>query len=320
MRVNPAKTAKAGGLGAIGLLLLAVCTTVQAEVLLEMRDGGVDVRIDGELFTHYNFDGCEFPFFYPLNTPDGVNITRHWPMADGGRLEERDHRHHRSLWFAHGDVNGFDFWTYARQPDIVQTAIVSMHSGEDEGRLTTENEWRDDRGVALCKDTRRYRFGAEDEYRFIDFSIEIEATDDDLLFGDSKEGCMAVRVAPQLRLKGRAAEGHILMQDGIRDDQAWGKRSAWCYYYGPIEGQIYGVAIVDHPGNLRHPTWWHARDYGLCAANPFGISHFDKGQNETGDHKVMLGETLALSYRIIISKGQLSEDELDRLYKQYSRY
>lgn len=303
------------------LLLLSAlfCLPLHGAVELEKAEGGVDVRIDGDIFTRYNFADSEFPFFYPLKAPGGVNVTRHWPMSDAGEHEQQDHKHHKSLWFTHGDVNGLDFWTHGKAPDIVQTAIVAMRSGENEGTLITENEWRNGKGEVVCKDTRHYRFGAKESYRYIDIEIQIEPNGKDLKFGDTKEGSMAVRVTPELRLKGKVAKGHILMKNGIRDGKAWGKRSPWCYYYGPIGKQAYGVAIFDSPRNLRHPTWWHARDYGLCAANPFGISYFDSKPRGTGDHVVETGDVFTLRYRIIISRGQLAERELNQLYSQYSQ-
>ena len=83
---------------------------------------------------------------------------------------------------------------------------------------------------------------------------------------------MAVRLNEVMRLThGKAAgTGHIVQSTGVRDGATWGKRAEWCDYYGPVEGQVVGIAIFDHPSNPAHPTWWHVRDYGLFAANPFG--------------------------------------------------
>lgn len=301
------------------LLALGICLPLHGAVKVAKGNDGVNVRIDGKLFTRYNFAESEFPYFYPLKTDDGVNITRHWPMNDAGAHEQRDHKHHKSLWFTHGDLNGLDFWTHGKAPDIVQTAIAATESGANEGKLITENEWRDGNGESVCKDTRRYTFGSGENYRYIDIEIELVSTGGDLKFGDTKEGSMAIRVAPQLRLKGEVAEGHILMENGIRDGEAWGKRSPWCYYYGPIANRIYGVAIFDSPRNLRDPTWWHARPYGLCAANPFGISYFDGKPRGTGDFILKKEDKLTLDYRVIIAEGLLSMQDLEKLYKQYAQ-
>ena len=43
-------------------------------------------------------------------------------------------------------------------------------------------------------------------------------------------------------------------------------------------GHTVTIAIFDHPGNPGYPTYWHARGYGLFAANPLGRHIFDPKQ------------------------------------------
>lgn len=292
---------------------------IEAAVELKQVEGGVEVAIDDEPFTTYNFDDGEFPYFYPLRAPGGINVTRHWPMRDGDKDEQRDHRHHRSLWFAHGNVNGLDFWTAGKAPDIVQTRIVSIESGENEGRLVTENEWRDGDGKMVCSDRRTYIFTGDGDSRSIDFGIVLKAVGGPVVFADTKEGSMAVRVAPGMRLKGPVARGSILMSNGVAGRNAWGKRAKWCDYSGPVDGRMLGIAIFDAPTNPRHPSWWHARDYGLCAANPFGISYFEDKPRGSGDYELPKGHELKFDYRILIHDGRLSQAQLEQHYEQWRR-
>jgi hypothetical protein len=80
-----------------------------------------------------------------------------------------------------------------------------------------------------------------------------------------------------------------------------------------------GVAIFDHPGNPRHPTWWHVRDYGLFAANPFGIHDFEKKPAGTGDYRIPAGQSLTFRYRFYIHRGDASEANVGQFWTDYAR-
>ena len=130
---------------------------------------------------------------------------------------------------------------------------------------------------------------------------------------------MALRLAPTMRLKGKVAQGHIVNSEGVHDGQTWGKRAKWVDYYGPVEGHEIGVAIFDHPTNPRHPTWWHVRDYGLFAANPFGIHDFEKKEKGAGDLIVPEGESITFKYRFYIHEGNEQEGGVAEAYERYTR-
>lgn len=131
---------------------------------------------------------------------------------------------------------------------------------------------------------------------------------------------MAIRLAPTMRLKGPVGQGHIINSEGNRDGETWGKRAAWCDYYGPVDGEIVGVAIFDHPQNPKHPTWWHVRDYGLFAANPFGVSDFERKPKERGIGNITIpaGENLTFKYRIFIHKGDNEQGKVAEHYSEYT--
>src|SRR5262249_47774002 len=127
-----------------------------------------------------------------------------------------------------------------------------------------------------------------------DFEITIHASNGEVTLGDTKEGSMAMRLAETMRLKqpkGKAGEGHIVNSEGVRDEQTWCKRADWVDYYGPVDCKIMGVAIFDHPENPRHPTTWHVRDYGLFAANPFGLHDFEKKPADIGNLVIPTGKS-----------------------------
>jgi len=281
----------------------------------------VRVEIDGQLFTEYNFKDAAFPYFYPVIGPTGANVTRHWPMKEGEN-EDHDHPHHRSLWYTHGSVNGHDFWS-GKTEKIVHDKFLEVSSNSDVGVIMSQNRYVLPNGEIVCTDTRTHRFynsASGGEGQIMDFEIAIHASHGDVIFGDTKEGSMAIRVASTMQVKGKVGKGHIITSEGHRDNEAWGKRAAWCDYYGPLNGEIVGVAIFDHPQNPRHPTWWHVRDYGLFAANPFGVHDFEKKPAGTGDLTIKSGDSVTFRYRFYFHKGDEKQAKVAELYREYDKY
>jgi hypothetical protein len=109
----------------------------------------------------------------------------------------------------------------------------------------------------------------------------------------AKEGTMALRLCSSLSLKGEGAQGHAYNNAGDKQKDIWGKHADWVCYYGPDpKGNAVAVIIYSHPSNLRSPATWHARDYGLFAANPFCEHDMDKTQpSGTGDFKLAAGQS-----------------------------
>ncbi|MEZ5278592.1 MAG: PmoA family protein [Opitutaceae bacterium] len=275
------------------------------------QDGVVTVKIGGRLFTRYRPDLAARPFFFPILLDGRIPLTRGWPV-DPGPDDEEDHRHHRGLWFTHGSVNGLDFWTEGKGPRIVQE---SLELGEDGFR--TVDSWRDAESNPVCRDIRNHRFRLLENGVLLDIEVELFAGEAPLILGDTKEGTMAIRVAPSMRVKGPVAQGTIETSTGLKDGAAWGKRSAWVDYSGPVEGEWVGVAIFDHPDNPRHPTWWHVRDYGLFAANPFGVHDFENAPPGTGDLSIPAGGSVRFRYRFFFHHG---DSESAGVAAQYSLY
>jgi hypothetical protein len=279
------------------------------------------IELDGQLFTEYLFKDVPRPYCYPILGPGGLPMTRNWPMKDTPD-EEHDHKHHRSLWFTHGAVNGYDFWSEEKDfGKIVHDKFVEVKSGKDSGLVVAENKWVAADGTLVCTDqtTLRFHKPRSASERVLDFEITIRALDKPLVFGDTKEGTMAIRLAETMRLKGKVGKGHIVNSAGVRDDATWGKRAEWCDYYGPVEGKIVGVAIFDHPENPRHPTWWHVRDYGLFAANPFGQHDFEKlADKSAGDLSVPSGKSITFRYRFYFHEGDERQGKVADNYRDYT--
>ena len=306
------------------ILILSSCCpgpsawTTPAGVRITDLGEKLRVEINGKLFTEYHFSNVPRPYLYPVIAPTGDNITRHWPMKEG-KDEQHDHPHHRSLWFTHGEVNGYDFWSEHKGfGKIVHDKFVKITSGPKVGIIKSKNKWVANNGRIVCTDTRTLKFYNRRNERILDFDITIHASNGKVVLGDTKEGSMAIRLTPTMRLKGKVGRGHIVNSEGLRDDATWGKRAAWCDYYGPVGDKIVGVAIFDHPQNPRHPTWWHVRSYGLFAANPFGVHNFEAKPKGTGDITIQPGESLTLRYRLYFHKGDEKQAEVAEHYRRYA--
>ncbi|HUU18125.1 MAG TPA: DUF6807 family protein [Sedimentisphaerales bacterium] len=287
-------------------------------VKITKQEKTLRVDINGKLFTEYCFKDVPRPYFYPVIGPTGVPIIRHWPMKEG-KDEAQDHVHHRSLWFTHGEINGHDFWGEGEKSGkIVHDKFLKVTYGRDMGIIQANNKYVAREGHVICTDTRTHRFYNRPDGQIMDFEITIHASEGKVVMGDTKEGSMAIRLAPTMRLKGKVGKGHILNSEGQRDGETWGKRAAWCDYYGPVENEIVGVAIFDHHQNPKHPTWWHVRDYGLFAANPFGVHDFEKKPEGTGDITIPAGENLTFKYRFYFHKGDTNQAKVAGHYREYA--
>lgn len=340
------------------LCALALCIAAAGLMPLRAAEGvtmtqsndRVRVEVNGQFFTDYFFRMKQHPalmtdrngvtntnptkhtYFYPLIGPGGVNMTRSWPMQPDAEGEEKDHPHHRSLWFAHGAVNGIDFWAETPKAGRIQhDKFVEVQSGTDSGVIKSTCKWLAPDGKVVCTDERTFRvYNRPGNERLFDFEITIKApADRDVLFGDTKEGTMAVRLNEQLRVtrgKKEPGSGHIVLSSGVRDDappakgdtKTWGKPAEWCDYWGKIDGKTLGLAIFDHPSNPVHPTTWHVRDYGLFAANPFGIHDFEKKPPGTGNLNVPAGKSVTFKYRFYIHEGDEKQAKVAERYKEYT--
>ena len=291
------------------------------EVKITKEKGKLRIDVDGQRFADYVYEGYSRPFLFPIIGPGGAQMTRKWPIVEGDPDEATDHVHQKSFWWGHGNMNGVDFWaeTTRNAGKTVHQEFTAVESGKI-GVIKSRNNYVDKDGKTVCTDERTLRIYPGSAGRTFDFEITLLAENDGLTFGDTKEGTMAIRLNEHMRLKGKVGKGHIVNSEGARDDATWGKRAKWVDYYGPVDGKTVGVAMFDHPSNPRYPTWWHVRDYGLFAANPFGLSDFEKKEKGAGDLKVKAGEKITFKYRFYLHSGDEKEgnvsEEFDRYVKE----
>jgi len=277
------------------------------------------VNLDGKPFTtfHYGNDANK-PFLAPIRSASGKVVTRGFPMENLPG-ESRDHLHHRGLWFSYDDVNGVKFWendpsyTKGRIGRIV-VRTAALKTSMASSTLKAVMEWRDKSGKVLLVEDRDMVFYPDPKLRTIDFRITLTASED-LTFGDTKEGAFAIRLLDNFTekrgLKIVDADGRTGMA------KVWGKRSNWVDYAAEVDGEKLGVAMFDHPSNPRHPTYWHARDYGLFSLNPFGRQAFDPDQEES-HWKLPKAQKLTFEWRVVIHPGDVETGNVAELYKQYA--
>jgi len=277
-----------------------------------------DIYIGDDLFAGYIADSGGQPIVYPIIGPGGQAMTRHFPMQDDVDGEAHDHVHHRAFWFTHGDVNGVDFWTDGKNCGrVVQTSgeAVVQEDG-DTVVVKTSNDWLSPRGKRLLSDEREFRFFATDGKRIIDCDIELKATDGDVHFGDTKEGSFAIRVPATMKVDARLG-GKITNAEGLHNAKAWGKRSNWVDYNGPVDGKLAGITIYYHPTSFASPCYWHVRTYGLFAANPFGRYHFTGGKKTEG-FTIKSGDSIAIRCRTVFYAGTFDRKQTVRDFEAYS--
>jgi hypothetical protein len=315
----------------IVLMAVALATGLSAarpqEGVQLIRDGSrVDVLIRGTPFTTYYFDpSVAKPYLFPLRSANGTIVTRGFPMTTEIAGEDVDEPHQRAMYFAHGDINGFDFWGEAAFPRwsdhpvstfgrTVFRALDEIRGGSGGGRLRASFDLVTPAGT-IARETQAYDFSGDDHSRTIDCEFSIHAIDGPVTIGDTKEGTFAVRVVKALD----SPPGRMTNANGaIGEKGIWGKRAEWVDYSGHVGDEEVGIAVFDHPRNLRAPTYWHARAYGLLAANPFGIKQFTRDRRQNGAHVIPARGTLVLRYRVFIHHGDSLQAQVAERYRQFA--
>lgn len=307
----------------------------------------VDVIIDGSLFTSYIFpDTLEKPVLYPIMTATGTEVTRGFPISP--RAGERfDHPHHLGLWFNYGDVNGLDFWNNSsaipsdqksRYGHIVHKEIKTISSGAEEGILEVELEWQNEAGEMLLTENTTFIFSGKGNNRSIDRVTQLKAGNKEVSLKDNKEGMLGLRVARQLEhpsdkpelftdasgkvtdvpsLNNEGVTGNYISSNGLEGNEVWGTRGEWVSLNGEIEEENISIVILDHPTNPGFPTYWHARGYGLFAANPLGQKALSNGKDEL-NFSLEAAESVTFRYRILLISGEVFDPTL--MTNQYSAW
>jgi hypothetical protein len=190
--------------------------------------------------------------------------------------------------------------------------------------VETHNEWISPDGVKIMDEDRTVHFIDGDKGRLFAFDIVLKASVCPITFGDTKEGSFGIRVRDELRMEKRK---DVLGGDGVMtnaegksgEKDIWGMPSAWVDYTGKLDGKEAGVTVFDHPSNPK-PSW-HARAYGLVAANPFGRAHsgFPSQKDKTDLIKLDKGGELKLKYAVYAHDGDIKAGKVAEAYEAFKK-
>jgi hypothetical protein len=331
------------------LLLLTVFAPLfvsaqQVKLLKVKNENRIGIFIEDKLFTQFLYpDSLEKPVLFPIYDAGNDPVTRGFPLSPRPG-EPTDHPHHAGLWLNYENVNGLDFWnnSYAIPSEkkslygwIKTDSILELNSGK-KGILRYHANWVNQQGQSLLEETTSYEFSGSGPRRVI-IRYTVLKADTDILFTDAKDGLLGLRLAHELQLpilkdqsftdnkgnvttvkKDSIASGNYLTSNGKQGDSAWSTRGRWCKVFGKIRNDSVSVTIFDHPGNPNYPTFWHARGYGLFAANPLGEKIFTNGKSSL-NLRLKKGETIQFKYGILIQNGKttLSVRELNRFADRF---
>jgi len=326
------------------IVATVACVLVAAPLLAAEKKGfsteksaaGVVVKYDGKPFTEYVTLSENKPILWPVVGPTGKEMTRRYPMdkVDG---EQHDHPHHRSFYFGHQNINGFEFWHDSSsfeglkaKPDAFKAKLahlgVTKHrefkevsATADKAVITVANDYiAFESGKKIMEDTRRFTFRADANSRSVDVEIDFyNSTSEPVVFADMKDAGFSLRLPTSMALTSKLG-GKIINSEGITDKDTWAKRAKWVDYNGPVQGEHLGVAFMEHPTSFRHPTPWHVRDYGLFTANAFGSKSLDKNLPDAA-HTLKPGEKLKLRYRILFHKGDDKAANIPAAYERFAQ-
>jgi len=324
-------------LRALAVLLLAAYPATAADpapVAIAVEEGkAITFKLGDKLVTRYHIaPAVAKPYFWPLLAPNAAAVTRAWPMENSLADDAKDHVHQKSLWFCHGDVipegvelkqkirgvEGVDFWSEAAgHGKIVCVKVEEPKGGKGQGSVVTHNEWRTADGQVILREKRTITLIDSDGAPLIVFDIDLHSDLCPIIFGDTKEGSLGVRVRTTMTEK--PGTGVLTNAEGKTTEKAlWGIHSDWCDYSGPVDDKVAGVAIFADPANPAKSAW-HARTYGLMAANPFGRakSGFPGLAGKTDLVKLAKGEHLMLRYGVLVHSGDVKDGKVAEAFGRF---
>ncbi|MEO8822282.1 MAG: PmoA family protein [Ginsengibacter sp.] len=320
----------------------------QVKVVKSSTENKINVLINNKPFTSFLYsDTLEKPVLYPVHAADGKVVTRGFPLNPQPG-DPTDHPHHLGIWFNYENVNGLDFWnnSYAIPKDKkhlygwIRTDRIISTSGGKKGIIVYHANWTDQQKNILLEETTELTFSGTEHLRIIDRKTTLKANVM-VNFNDAKDGMYGMRLAHALQIpdnkdkefkddrgnvtivKGGTdaiANGNYLTSEGKTGDDAWSTRGRWCKVYGKMGKDSISVAIIDHPKNPNYPTFWHARGYGLFAANPLGEKIFTNGKSSK-NLRLKKGESVTFRYRIVIDANNktLGVEELNQLANDFAK-
>ena len=320
---------------ALFLITTAFAAADNGLTLDKTPSGGVIVKLNGQPFAEYIVDQANKPYLAPVYGPTGKQMTRNYTMTtvDG---EQHDHPHHRGIFFGHEDLGGTDFWaekkTYeeanTKKPGSGDAHMAKLGSTKhreyrevkvsgDSAVIFDVIDWLDGTGKKLLEEERRMTFSSAGNTRIIDMDQELIASEGAVKIEDRKDAGLSIRLPTSMAVDSKLG-GQIITSEGKTDAEAWSTHAKWCDYHGPVEGEMLGVAILNHPSSFGFPTGWHVRTYGLFTANAFASKGFAKTAPDIA-FELKAGEHLKLRHRLVFHSGDEKSAKIAEAWDAYAK-
>jgi hypothetical protein len=201
---------------------------------------------------------------------------------------------------------------------MVSKSTPRAQSGKKQGLLIAEFDLVAPGKKVLGTLRLRFTFHRLAGHNVVDVQATIRADHGaPLKLGDTEEGLLGFRFADAFKQERGAT---LSNSEGLKGtENIWGKRARWVDYSTELKGRRAGVVIFDHPANPKHPTFWHARGYGLNAANPFGEHDFYNDKSRDGSVTIPAEGNLTFRYRVLIHQGGLDSIKVEPLYSDFAK-
>jgi len=286
-------------------------------------DGELSILVGDQQIAVYTFRDSEITrhYFAHLRAPGAPHVTRNHPPLPG--KDRADHpTFHPGLWMSFGDISGSDYWRLAAPVEHVEW-VQSPQGGSGKGSFAVRNRYlsQEDSSQVVCEEVSHFTILVRPEGYLLLWDTTF-SSEKEFYFGDQEEMGIGFRVATPIRVERDAigevpaGNGTIVDSEGRKNGkEIWGNSAKWCDYSGTLEGKHVGMTLFCHPENFR-PSWFHARDYGLLVANPFGRESFGKG--ETSKVVVKPAEKLRLRYGVLVHASPEGEaPDIEAAYQDY---
>jgi hypothetical protein len=190
-------------------------------------------------------------FIHPLQTPGGRVVTDDFPA---------DHLHQHGVFLAwvNAEFEGHDvdFWNQAKGlGTVAHQEVLWMVNGpvfaEFAVRLTHQDLTRPARPAKVLEEDWLVRVYDRDDVFLIDLeSRQRCATDQPLQLREYHYGGLAFRGSSQWLGQ---PESNFLTSEGKSRDDGNHTRPRWTDCFGRVDGDVCGVAVLQHPQNFRYP-------------------------------------------------------------------
>jgi len=314
------KTGKQLTLCASIALLFLQPLSARAEPAFSWRrtEGSLALLNQGRVVWRFNFDKKDGkPYFHPVCLADGTELTWHRPP---------DHPWHYGLWFSWKFINGLNYWEEDPKTGLSQgrTEIESVKTEPHDdysADIVMRLGYHPPAQPTVVTERCRLHVSRPDEngwYR-IDWSSEFSAGGKDVLFdrtpisGEKDGKSWGGYAGLSVRLAKDISGWQVIDSESRKDLNIHGQKARWLNFSGTAANKTAGIAIFDHPGNLRHPSPCFVI---MDPKMPFG--YFSPALLFNEPYTLPAGKSLTLRYRVLIHPGRISKELLEREWKSFS--